>query len=325
MVIKIPSEMRSKKYWRETFEAYMYLLPAFLILGMFSFYPVAKSIYMSFFDWSLLREQQYFVGFENYQRILNDKVFHQAISNTLRYVIGYVPFSIGLALIVAVLLNSKIKFRGMLRLAYFLPWVTSSVAISMVWRWIFNQHYGLLNMMLTRVAEIVNSVVSFITFGNLPAVWQFTGPNWLMDPKFTIINIVIIGVWKSMGYNIVIFLAGLQNIPSELYEAAEVDGASPWQSFLKITLPLLSPTTFFISIISIIGSFKLFTEIYVLYTGRPGPLNSGMTIVYYVYRNAFERYRMGYASAAAYILFGIIFIFTMIQMTVAKRKVHYAS
>lgn len=324
-MIKIPSEMRSKKYWRETFEAYLYLLPAFVVLGMFSFYPVVKSIYMSFFDWSLLRQEQYFVGLENYQRILNDKVFHQAINNTIRYVIGYVPFSIGLALIVAVLLNSKIKFRGVLRLAYFLPWVTSSVAISMVWRWIFNQHYGLLNMILTRLAEIVNGVVGFLTLGNFPAVWQFSNPNWLMDPKFTIINIIIIGVWKSMGYNIVIFLAGLQNIPSELYEAAEVDGASPWQSFRKITLPLLSPTTFFISIISIIGAFKLFTEIYVLYTGRPGPLNSGMTIVYYVYRNAFERYRMGYASAAAYILFGIIFVFTLIQMAVAKRKVHYAS
>jgi multiple sugar transport system permease protein len=317
--------MRTKKYWRETFEAYLYLLPAFVVLGMFSFYPVVKSIYMSFFDWSLLRQQQYFVGFENYQRILSDKVFHQAINNTIRYVIGYVPFSIGLALIVAVLLNSKIRFRGTLRLAYFLPWVTSSVAISMVWRWIFNQHYGLLNMLLVRLSNMVNAVVSFVTLGNYPEVWQFSNPNWLMDPKWTIINIVIIAVWKSMGYNIVIFLAGLQNVPNELYEAAEVDGASPWQSFRKITLPLISPTTFFISIISIIGAFKLFTEIYVLYTGRPGPLNSGMTIVYYVYRNAFERYRMGYASAAAYILFGIIFVFTLIQMAVAKRKVHYAS
>lgn len=303
----------------------MYLLPAFVILGMFNFYPVAKSIYMSFYDWSLLRETQYFIGLENYQKILQDKVFITAIKNTFRYVIGYVPFSIGLALIVAVLLNSKIRFRGTLRLAYFLPWITSSVAISMVWRWIYNQHYGLLNMMLANLADFVNSFVNFVSFGHFSEVWQFSQPNWLMDPKWTIINIVIIGVWKSMGYNIVIFLAGLQNVPSELYEAAEVDGASPWQSFWKITLPLISPTTFFISIISIIGSFKLFTEIYVLYTGRPGPLNSGMTIVYYVYRMAFERYRMGYASAAAYILFGIIFIFTLIQMAASRRKVHYAS
>lgn len=317
--------MRNKRYWRETLEAYCYLLPAFVILGMFSFYPVVKSIYMSFFDWSLLRDTQYFVGMENYQKILSDKVFIQAIQNTLRYVVGYVPFSIGLALIVAVLLNSKIRFRGTLRLAYFLPWVTSSVAISMVWRWIYNQHYGLLNMMLAGLARFVNNFVSFVSFGTLTDIWHFTGPNWLMDPKWTIINIVIISVWKSMGYNIVIFLAGLQNVPNELYEAAEVDGASPWQSFWKITLPLISPTTFFISIISIIGSFKLFTEIYVLYTGRPGPLNSGMTIVYYVYRMAFERYRMGYASAAAYILFGIIFIFTLIQMAASKRKVHYAA
>lgn len=318
-------EMKTRKYWRETFEAYLYLLPAFVILGMFSFYPVVKSVFMSFYDWSLLRETQYYVGLENYQKILGDKVFVQALQNTLRYVIGYVPFSIGLALIVAVLLNSKIRFRGALRLAYFLPWVTSSVAISMVWRWIYSQHYGLLNLMLASLARFVNSFVNFVSFGQVAQLWQFTSPNWLMDPTWTIINIVIISVWKSMGYNIVIFLAGLQNVPKELYEAAEVDGANPWQTFRKITLPLISPTTFFISIISIIGSFKLFTEIYVLYTGRPGPLNSGMTIVYYVYRMAFERYRMGYASAAAYILFGIIFIFTLLQMAASKRRVHYGS
>lgn len=324
-MLKIPLEMRNKKYWRETVQAYCYLLPAFVVLGFFSFYPVVKSIYMSFFDWGLLRQQQYFVGLENYQKILSDKVFIQAISNTVRYVIGYVPFSIGLGLIVAVLLNSKIRFRGALRLAYFLPWVTSSVAISMVWRWIFNQHYGLLNMLLASLSRGVNALVNFLSLGHVQHLWQFNNPNWLMDPKWTIINIVIIGVWKSMGYNVVIFLAGLQNVPYELYEAAEVDGASKWQSFWKITLPLISPTTFFISIISIIGAFKLFTQIYVLYTGRPGPLNSGMTIVYYVYRKAFEHYKMGYASAAAYLLFGIIFVFTLIQMAVAKRKVHYAS
>ncbi|NLJ80611.1 MAG: sugar ABC transporter permease [Firmicutes bacterium] len=317
--------MKSKRYWYETLEAYCYLLPAFVILGMFNFYPVLKSIYMSLFDWSLLRQQQYFIGVENYQRILSDKVFHQAIRNTVSYVVGYVPFSIGLALIVAVLLNSKIRFRGTLRLAYFLPWVTSSVAISMVWRWIFNQHYGLLNMILANLSKHVNSFVNLISLGNITTVWHFNNPNWLMDPKWTIINLTIIGVWKSMGYNVVIFLAGLQNVPHELYEAAEVDGASRWQSFWKITLPLISPTTFFISIISIIGAFKLFTQIYVLYTGRPGPLNSGMTIVYYVYRKAFEQYHMGYASAAAYVLFGIIFIFTLIQMAVARRRVHYAS
>ncbi|NLL47252.1 MAG: sugar ABC transporter permease [Firmicutes bacterium] len=317
--------IKSKKYWKDTLEAYLYLLPAFLVLGMFSFYPVVKSVYMSFFDWSLLRSQQYFVGLENYEKIIADPVFRTSITNTLRYVVGYVPLSIGLGLIVAVLLNSKIRLRGPLRVAYFLPWVTSSVAISMVWRWIYNQHYGLLNMMLAGLAGVVNKVVEFVSFGQLTEVWQFTNPNWLMEPRWTIINLVIIAVWQSLGYNMIIFLAGLQNIPRDLYEAAEVDGANSWQSFWKITIPLISPTTFFISIISIIGAFKLFTEVYVLYTGRPGPVNSGMTIVYYVYRNAFERYRMGYASAAAYLLFAIIFVFTLIQMRASKRRVHYGS
>ena len=178
-MLRIPMEMKTKKYWKQTFEAYMYLLPAFIILGMFSFYPVVKSIYMSFFDWSLLRERQYFVGLENYERILGDSVFRTAISNTLRYVIAYVPLSISLGLIVAVLLNSKIRFRGPLRVAYFLPWVTSSVAISMVWRWIYNQHYGLLNMMLAGLSSVVNTVVEFVTLGHVSGLWQFSNPNWL--------------------------------------------------------------------------------------------------------------------------------------------------
>lgn len=322
-MLKIPAEMKRKKYWKETLEAYLYLLPSLVILGLFSFYPVVKSIIISFHDWHLLRKQQYFVGWENYQKLLTDNTFRLAITNTFRYVIGFVPISIGLALVIAVLLNNKIRFRGALRLAYFLPWVTSSVAISMVWRWIYNQHYGLLNMALAGLAGFINKLVEIITLGNVAQVWQFSNINWLMEPRWTIINLVIIGVWKSVGYYVVIFLAGLQNVPKDLYEAAEVDGANPWQSFWKITIPLISPTTFFISIVAIIGAFKLFTEIYVLYTGNPGPLSSGLTIVYYVYRTAFERYRMGYASAAAYILFAIIFVFTLIQMYASRRRVHY--
>lgn len=324
-MVRIPQKMKSKKYWIDTLWAYIYLLPAFIILGLFNFYPVVKSIYMSFFDWSLLRQEQFFIGFQNYQKLMADNTFRQAIINTSTYVVLYVPLTIGLALFVAVLLNSKIKFRGAYRLAFFIPWITSPVAASMVWRWIYNHHYGLLNMIITSIADNLNTIISFLSFGKFTDVFQFTNINWLMDPKWTIPNIVMIGVWKYMGYNVVIFLAGLQNVPQDIYEAAEVDGATSWQKFWKVTLPLISPTTFFVSIISIIGAFKLFTEIYVLYTGRPGPLNSGMTIVYYVYRMAFERYRMGYASAAAYILFGIIFIFTLIQMSAAKKKVHYSS
>ena len=321
-MLRIPAEMKRKKYWKETLEAYLYLLPAFVILGMFSFYPVVKSVIISFYDWHLLRKEQYFVGLENYQKLLSDKTFLMAISNTFRYVVGFVPISICLSLIIAVLLNNKIKGRGLLRLAYFLPWVTSSVAISMVWRWIYNQHYGLLNMALAELAQFVNKLVELATLGNVAQIWEFTNINWLMEPRWTIINVVIISVWKSIGYYVVIFLAGLQNVPTELYEAAEVDGATAWQSFWRITLPLISPPPFHLHHRHY-RAFKLFTEIYVLYTGNPGPLSSWLTIVYYVYRNAFQRYRMGYASAAAYILFAIIFVFTLIQMYASRRRVHY--
>lgn len=322
--MSIPIQYRSKKFWIETAWAYVYLLPAFIILGAFNFYPVFKSLYMSFFDWNLVRLNQIFIGLENYQDLIYDTTFHNAIRNTTLYVAGYVPLTIGLSLFIAVILNSKIKLRGVYRLAFFIPWITSPVAASMVWRWLYNHHYGLLNLALTSLTDTVNAILTFVSFGALTEVLSHNNINWLMDPKWTIPNLILMSVWKYMGYNIVIFLAGLQNVPQELYEAAEVDGANGSQRFWRITLPLISPTTFFISIISIIGAFKLFTEIFVLYVGRPGPLESGITMVYFVYRMAFERWQMGYAAAGAYVLFGIMFIFTLIQLRVAKKRVHYA-
>jgi len=319
-----PHRYASAKYWKESFVAYLYLLPAFVILGLFNFYPVVKSLYMSLFDWNLVRLQQYFVGLENYQDLFRDQSFRQAILTTIYYVAGYVPLTIGVGLFIAVLLNSKIKLRGIYRLAFFIPWITSPVAASMVWRWIFNHQYGLLNLMMVRVLDLANSLIALLSFGFIQEAFPFSSINWLMDPSWTVPNLIMISAWKYAGYNVVIFLAGLQNVPSDLYEAAEVDGASGWQKFWKVTLPLISPTTFFVSIISIIGAFKLFTEIFVLYVGRPGPLESGMTMVFYVYRMAFERWQMGYASAGAYVLFGIIFIFTLIQLRAAKNRVHYA-
>jgi multiple sugar transport system permease protein len=150
----------------------------------------------------------------------------------------------------------------------------------------------------------------------------FNAQKWLLDPKLALPAVIIVSVWQHLGYDVVIFLAGLQNINKEYYEAAKVDGANGWQTFRHITWPLLSPTTFFISIISIIGAFKIFTTVFVLFSG-PGPLNSAMTIVYYIYQNAFVKWKMGYASAAAYVLFFIIFIFTLVQLRLAKNRVHY--
>jgi multiple sugar transport system permease protein len=199
-----------------------------------------------------------------------------------------------------------VKFRVFFRTAYFIPFVTSVVAISLVWKWIFNDEFGLLNYILS--------------------LFNIEPISWLKDERWTIPTIAIVSVWKTVGYDAVIFLAGLQNIDRSYYEAAEVDGASSLQKFFYITWPLLSPTTFFLLIVSLIGAFKVFAEVYVLYDGLPGPYNnSGMTLVYYVFDLFYRQQRMGIASAAAYILFAIILIFTFIQYRVGRRAVEYVS
>jgi multiple sugar transport system permease protein len=241
----------------------------------------------------------------NYFNIVKDaSVFYKGLYNTVYYVIFSVPITIMISVGLAILLNSNIKFKSFFRTAYFIPYVTSMVAVSLVWQWLLNDDYGLVNY--------------FIQMVGLHPI------RWLSDERYTIPAIIIVSVWKSVGYDTIIFLAGLQNIDKTYYEAAEIDGASSWQKFLHITWPLLSPTTYFIMIISLIGSFKVFVQIFILFNGTPGPYNnSGMTIVYYIFQQFYSYQKMGYASAGAYILFAIIMVFTIIQVWYSKKRVHY--
>ncbi|KUK83257.1 MAG: Binding-protein-dependent transport systems inner membrane component [Petrotoga mobilis] len=232
-------------------------------------------------------------------------LFIKAIWNTTYYVLLSTPITILFSLLIALLLNRKLYGKTVFRTVYFIPFVTSVVAISLVWQWIFNDN-GLLNYILTQIG-----------FSKIP---------WLKDQKFTIPTVAIISIWKMVGYYAIIFLAGLQNIDKTYYEAAEVDGATPFQKFQFITLPLLSPTTFFIIIVAMIGAFKVFDEIFILYVGIPGPYNnSGMSMVYYVFDMFYVQQRMGRASAAAYVLFGIILLFTILQMRGSRRRIYYDS
>ncbi len=232
--------------------------------------------------------------------------FLKALYNTTYYVILSVPITLVLALGIALLLNAEIKFRALFRTAYFIPFVTSVVAISLVWQWIFNDEYGLLNY--------------FLSWFGVEKI------AWLKDERWTIPTVAIVSIWKTVGYDAVIFLAGLQNIDKFYYEAAEVDGANSFQKFLYITWPLLSPTTFFLTIVSFIGAFKVFAEVFVLYQGLPGPYNNaGLTMVYYVFDLFYNQQRMGIACAAAYLLFGIIMIFTFLQFRIGRRMVEYVS
>ena len=233
-------------------------------------------------------------------------LFFKALTNTTYYVILTVPIGIALSLLIALLLNNDVRLKAFFRTSFFIPFVTSTVAVGLIWKWIFNDDVGLLNYLLT-------------TIGLQPV-------RWLKDAKWTIPTVSIVSIWKSVGYNAMIFLAGLQSIDTFYYEAAEVDGANSFQKFTKITWPLLSPTTFFLLIVSVIGSFKVFQEVFILYDGLPGPYgNSGMTMVYYVFDLFYRQQRMGIASAAAYLLFLVILVFTFVQYRVGDKVVEYVS
>ncbi|MGY4706737.1 carbohydrate ABC transporter permease [Candidatus Bipolaricaulota sp. J31] len=302
-----------KRRVRTSLEAYLYLLPAFLVLGVFTFYPVVRAFQISLYRWPVIGPKT-FVGFGNYLKLIGDREFWMALRNTAYYVAGSVPLTLILAIGVAVLLNSRIRGRVIARVAFFIPYITPMVAATVVWQWIYNRDYGLLNYLL----ELLEKALEYLGFEV-----QLGPVNWLNDPRFSIPLLIVIGVWQYVGYQAIILLAGLQNIDRQYYDAAKVDGASAWHLFRHITVPLLTPQIFFLLIISMIGAFQLFTQVFILYVGNPGPRDSAMTIVFYIFEKAFREYYMGLASAAAYILFGIIFILTLIQFRLSRRWVFY--
>lgn len=293
---------RRRRYLKETFTAYLYLLPATVVLVTFHFAPVFYAFYVSLLDWNYISPNPTFVGFANYAALLKDSDFITSLINTVYYVIGTVPTSMAVALFVAILLNQKIRGLAWYRTVYFLPVITAANAVAIIWFWIYHPDYsGLLNGLLDRLGLPIQS--------------------WLLDPKWAMPCIILMSIWKGLGYNVVIFLAGLQNISSEYYEAAQIDGAKGWSMFRYITWPLLSPTTFFVLIISVIGSFQVFSQVYVMTRG--GPLKSTLVVVYYLYKIGFEDFKMGYASAMAYALFVIIFTLTLLQRKYIGSRVYY--
>ena len=281
--------------------AFFFLAPALIAIGVFFFVPVIAALILGFTDFDIysLANLDYarFVGLKNYTRIFEDPLFWKALKNTFYFLIIGGPLSIAVSLAAALLLNSKlVRFKTFFRLAYFSPVVTTLVAIAVVWRFVYHPRYGLLNYALS-------------WFG-VPQI------DWLGDPTWAMPAIILMAVWKNFGYNMIIFIAGLQNISQELYEAASIDGASAWQQFKSITIPMLAPTTLFISVITMIGYFQLFAEPYVMTQG--GPLNSTLSIVYYMYQMGFRWWSMGYSAALAFVLFGIILIASLIQSRLQK-------
>jgi multiple sugar transport system permease protein len=268
------------------------------LVGMFIFLmlPVASSFVLSFSSWDLIGEIQW-IGLDNYSKALADPAVLGALRNTLTFILGYLPATVGIALGLALLLNRRSRGRVVFRAIYFVPVVTSWVAVSLIWKWLLNPQYGLLNVALAWVG--------------------IKGPGWLFDPQWAMTGVILTSIWKDIGFVTVIYLAGLQDIPEHLYEAAALDGVTGWQRFWHITFPMLMPTTFFVTTISLISSFQVFDQVWVMTQG--GPAGATSVMVELIYKNAFSYYQMGYASAISWVLFALIFAVTIAQNLLQKR------
>jgi multiple sugar transport system permease protein len=280
--------------------ALLFLAPTILGLAVLSAGPILATLAISLTEWDLLQAPK-LVGVDNFTALAGDNRFLMALRNTFFYTAVSVPLGLVLSLALALALNQTIRGIAWIRTAYFLPVVTSTIAVALVWQWIYAPDSGLLNQALTTVG--------------LPT------QKWLTNPTLAMPAIVVMAVWQGLGTNIIIFLAGLQAIPTELLDAASVDGAGRWARFRNVILPLLTPSIFFTGVLSLIGSFQVFDQIFVL--SRPRPTEATITVVYFIYENGFKFFKMGYASAASWILFIIVAVFTTIYFRSQNRWVHY--
>lgn len=294
--------MVGTKGWRKAGLVCLFLLPAAVPLLLFRIIPMGASIWISLQNWNLLRPPVY-VGFDNYLSLLTDRTFHKGLGNTLYYIAGYIPLVLISALTVALLLNSKLKGMAFFRAAYFLPVVTSWVVVALLWKWILSPQGGIVNYLLGLVG--------------------IDGPGWWTDTHWAMPSIIITSVWKDLGFNMLILLAGLQAIPEHLYEAAVIDGAGAWRRIRSVTIPLLTPSILLVLVLTLIGAFQVFDQVYVMTKG--GPAGATTVVMEQVVKQAFSYGRMGTAAAMSWVLFIIILIFTVAQMQFQRRWVHYAN
>ena len=288
------SQARNEFIW-----GWLFILPTMIGLIILNIIPIFQTIYQSFFKAGDFGRNNIFVGLENYITLFKDTEVWQSVLNTFKYAIVEVPFSIAIALVLAVFLNRKIAGRAAYRTIFFLPMVAAPAAIAMVWRWLFNSEFGLLNHM----------------FG--------VNVEWISNPSIAVFSIAVIGIWSIIGYNMVLFLAGLQEIPRDYYEAADIDGASGVRQFYNITIPLLSPTIFFVTITRVIGGLQVFDLIFMVMDKNNPALYKTQSIVYLFYQNSFVENNKGYGSTIVVLLIVIIMIITVFQMIAQKKWVHY--
>jgi multiple sugar transport system permease protein len=297
-----PAKRRSSAWTglrrEETISGYLFLLPNLLGFLTFSIFPILAALVLTFTEWDLASEPQ-FTGFDNFVTMAQDEIFWKALGNTFYYAFVAVPTGVFTAFWLALLINRKMRGVLAFRLIYFLPHLTLTVAAAIIWAWIYHPEFGLINFLLSQVG--------------------IQGPNWLFNSSWAMPAIIIMSNWHGVGYAMLIFLAGLQGIPAELYEAADIDGASGWQRLRYITVPMLSPATFFVLVTSLIGAFQGFDQFYIMTNG--GPAFATTTLVLHIFKNGFHYFKMGYATSIASILFMCILTITLLQWQVAKQWV----
>lgn len=280
---------------------YMMVAPAITVFLLFFIYPIFYMTYLSLHSWNFVSPTKDFVGLQNFVELFQSSQFLQVVINSIMYMFLTVSFTIGIALLLALWLNKSGVIYGFVQAAIFSPHIIALVSVAMLWMWLMDPQYGLLNWLFNLLG--------------LPKL------EWLNHPSTSLISLVIVAVWKGVGFNTLVLIAGLQSIPKDIYEAAELDQSNRWRTFYKLTLPMLSPTLFFLIIINMISSFQVFETIDIMTRG--GPINSTNTLVYYIYENGFRFFKIGYASAAGVVLLVIISILTMVYFKILSKKVHY--
>jgi multiple sugar transport system permease protein len=300
---QITSRKRGVRYKvrsaRREWSAYVFLAPGLIIFSVFTVFALIYAFYLTFHEWNILQPAKPFVGLQNYKDMIHDAQFRQAVVNTAYFTGGSIPCTMAIGLGVALLLNQPLRFRGLFRTMYYLPVVTPFVASAILWKWLYNGDYGLFNFYLLKLHLIDQPLL------------------WLSSKDLAMPSVILMAIWGGVGFSMVVYLAGLQSIPEELYEAAKIDGANAFDRLRYVTIPMLAPTTLFLLVIGIIGSFQIFTQIFVMTGG--GPVGRTTTVVYYIYQSAFTYYEMGYASTLAYGLFVLLFAVTLLQLHLYRK------
>lgn len=299
--VKSTAKLKNAKH-NEWMWGYILVAPTVIGLLILNIIPLIQTFILSFQKTGDFGSSQW-AGFENYKRLFSDPAVWQATGNTLKYVLIVIPFIIIFSLLVAVLLNQKIKGKSIYRVIYFLPMVAAPAAVAMVWKWLFNSEFGLINYLLTLIG--------------------IQGPQWVSDPNFALIAIAIVGIWSAVGYNMILLLAGLQEIPKDYYEAASIDGAGSIRQFFSVTLPLVSPSLYFVMVTSIISAFQVFDVIFMMIDKTSMAIESTQSLVYLFYQHSFTVNDKGYGSAIIMLLLAIIMVITFIQSKIEKKWVHY--